>query len=84
MICGIADVYDAMRSQRKYQQSFRAIACSKSSSATTPQFDQHLVRRFAQLVGIYPAGNRSASHRELAVVTAIYALIRTPQSSCRD
>jgi hypothetical protein len=58
MLCSIADVYDAMRSQRKYQQSFptdRILAVLKRNDGT--QFDQHLVRRFSQLVGIYPAGN---------------------------
>lgn len=58
MLCGIADVYDAMRSQRAYQQAFptdRILAVLERNDGT--QFDQHLVRRFVQLVGIYPAGN---------------------------
>src|SRR5258705_9884778 len=58
MLCGIADVYDAMRSQRSYQQAFptdRILAVLQRNDGT--QFDQHLLRRFAQLVGIYPAGN---------------------------
>jgi putative nucleotidyltransferase with HDIG domain len=75
MICGIADVYDAMRSQRKYQQSFpsdRVLEVLKRNDGK--QFDQHLVRRFAQLVGIYPAGNPvRLDTGELAVVTEIYA-----------
>ena len=58
MLCGIADVYDAMRSQRVYQQAFpsdRILAVLQRNDGA--QFDQHLVRRFAQLVGIYPVGN---------------------------
>ena len=58
MLCSIADVYDAMRSQRKYQQAFptdRILEVLKRSDGK--QFDQHLVRRFAQLIGIYPVGN---------------------------
>jgi putative nucleotidyltransferase with HDIG domain len=58
MLCSIADVYDAMRSQRSYQQSFptdRILAVLRRNDGQ--QFDQHLVRRFAQLIGIYPAGN---------------------------
>ena len=58
MLCSIADVYDAMRSQRSYQQAFptdRILAVLKRNDGT--QFDQHLVRRFVQLLGIYPAGN---------------------------
>src|SRR5204863_513371 len=58
MLCSIADVYDAMRSQRKYQQAFpseRILEVLKRNDGT--QFDQHLVRRITQLIGIYPAGN---------------------------
>ncbi|MBM3819013.1 MAG: HD-GYP domain-containing protein [Acidimicrobiia bacterium] len=58
MLCGIADVYDAMRSQRVYQQAFpsdRILAVLQRNDGA--QFDQNLVRRFAQLVGIYPVGN---------------------------
>jgi putative nucleotidyltransferase with HDIG domain len=58
MLCSIADVYDAMRSQRKYQEAFateRILAVLQKNDGK--QFDQHLVRRFAQLMGIYPTGN---------------------------
>src|SRR5215510_6452019 len=58
MICGIADVYDAMRSHRAYQQSFptdRILQVLQRNDGT--QFDQNLVRRFVQLLGIYPVGN---------------------------
>ena len=58
MLCSIADVYDAMRSQRKYQQSFptdRILEVLKRNDGN--QFDRHLVRRFVQLIGIYPPGN---------------------------
>jgi putative nucleotidyltransferase with HDIG domain len=75
MLCSIADVYDAMRSQRRYQQSFpsdRILEVLKRNDGQ--QFDQHLVRRFAQLVGIYPAGNLvRLDTGELAVVIKIYA-----------
>ena len=57
-LCSIADVYDAMRSQREYQQAFpteRILAVLKQNDGT--RFDQHLVRRFTQLMGIYPPGN---------------------------
>jgi hypothetical protein len=37
-------------------------------------FDQHLVRRFVQLVGIYPAGNLVRLNTgEVAVVRTVYA-----------
>ena len=57
MLCSIADVYDAMRSQRRYQQAFptdRILEVLKRNDGQ--HFDQHLVRRFVQLIGIYPAG----------------------------
>ena len=57
-LCSIADVYDAMRSQRAYQQAFpsdRILEVMKRNDGH--QFDQHLVRRFTQLLGIYPPGN---------------------------
>ena len=57
-MCGIADVYDAMRSQRSYQQAFptdRIQAVLRQNDGS--RFDQHLVRRFSQLLGIYPPGN---------------------------
>jgi putative nucleotidyltransferase with HDIG domain len=75
MMCGIADVYDAMRSQRAYQQAFptdRILAVLQRNDGK--QFDQHLVRRFAQLVGIYPAGNLVRLQTgEIAVVIKAYA-----------
>ncbi|MDE3156643.1 MAG: HD-GYP domain-containing protein [Acidobacteriota bacterium] len=57
MLCSIADVYDAMRSQRKYQEAFptdRILAVLQRNDGQ--QFDQRLVRRFTQLMGIYPPG----------------------------
>jgi putative nucleotidyltransferase with HDIG domain len=75
MMCGIADVYDAMRSQRAYQQAFptdRILAVLKRNDGT--QFDQNLVRRFVQLLGIYPPGNLvRLSSGEVAVVTQVHA-----------
>ena len=75
MLCGVADVYDAMRSQRAYQQAFptdRILAVLKRNDGT--QFDQHLVRRFVQLLGIYPPGNLvKLTSGEVAVVTQVHA-----------
>jgi hypothetical protein len=74
-LCSIADVYDAMRSQRAYQQSFptdRILAVLKRNDGV--QFDQHLVRRFSQLMGIYPPGNLvKLDTGELGVVLRVYA-----------
>ena len=75
MLCSIADVYDAMRSQRHYQKAFptdRILAVLKRSDGT--QFDQHLVRRFVQLIGIYPVGNLVRLNTgDVAVVMNVYA-----------
>jgi putative nucleotidyltransferase with HDIG domain len=75
MLCSIADVYDAMRSQRGYQQSFptdRILEVLKRNDGR--QFDQHLVRRFTQLIGIYPVGNLVRLNTgETAVVLKVHA-----------
>jgi putative nucleotidyltransferase with HDIG domain len=75
MLCSIADVFDAMRSQRGYQQAFptdRILEVLKRNDGK--QFDQHLVRRFVQLIGIYPAGNLvRLNSNEVAVVLKVYA-----------
>jgi putative nucleotidyltransferase with HDIG domain len=75
MLCGIADVYDAMRSQRKYQQSFpseRILTVLQRNDGS--QFDQHLIRRFVQLLGIYPVGNLVRLNTdEIAVVLRVHA-----------
>jgi putative nucleotidyltransferase with HDIG domain len=75
MLCAIADVYDAMRSQRSYQQAHptdRILAVLKRNEGS--QLDQNLVRRFVQLLGIYPPGNLvKLSTGELAVVLRVHA-----------
>ncbi len=75
MLCGIADVYDAMRSQRAYQESFpsdRILAVLRRNDGK--QFDQHLVRRFVQLLGIYPVGSLvRLNNDEIAVVLRVHA-----------
>jgi putative nucleotidyltransferase with HDIG domain len=74
-LCGIADVYDAMRSQRAYQQAFpsdRILEVLKRNDGH--QFDQNLVRRFTQLLGIYPPGNLvRLDDGSIAVVLAVHA-----------
>ncbi len=62
MLCSIADVFDAMGSHRRYQQALptdRILEVLKQSDGT--QFDQNLVRRFVQLIVIYPAETSSGS-----------------------
>ena len=75
MLTSIADVYDAMRSQRAYQQAFptdRILAVMKRNDGK--QFDQNLVRRFVQLIGIYPPGTLvQLSTNEIAIVLQVHA-----------
>jgi putative nucleotidyltransferase with HDIG domain len=75
MLCSIADVYDAMRSQRNYQKAFptdRILEVLKRNDGK--HFDQHLVRRFAQLIGIYPVGTIvRLDTGEVGVVQRVYA-----------
>jgi putative nucleotidyltransferase with HDIG domain len=75
MLCAIADVYDAMRSQRVYQKAFpsdRILVVLQQNDGA--QFDANLVRRFVQLVGIYPAGGLvRLDTGETAIVTKTYA-----------
>ena len=75
MMCSIADVYDAMRSQRAYQQAFpteRVLAVLKENDGL--HFDANLVRRFVQLLGIYPPGTLvRLQSQAVAVVTRVHA-----------
>lgn len=74
-LCSISDVYDAMRSHRAYQSAYptdRILAVLQRNDGM--QFDQHLVRRFVQLLGIYPPGNLvRLSTGEIAVVLRVHA-----------
>ena len=64
-----------MRSQRVYQAASptdRILAVLQRNDGK--QFDQNLVRRFVQLVGIYPAGNLVRLQTgEIAVVLDVHA-----------
>ena len=75
MLCAIADVYDAMRSNRVYQTAFptaRILAVLEANDGH--RFDIRLVRRFGQLIGVYPVGNLVAlASGEIAVVVATHA-----------
>ena len=75
ILCSISDVYDAMRSQRKYQNahpSDRIRAVLEANDGQ--QFDKNLVRRFVQLIGIYPPGNIvKLNTNEIGVVLRVYA-----------
>lgn len=58
MLTTIADVYDAMRSKRQYQEAFpadRIVEVLKRGQGQ--EFEKNLVRRFVQLMGLYPVGS---------------------------
>jgi putative nucleotidyltransferase with HDIG domain len=75
MLCSIADVYDAMRSQRAYQKaqpSERVLAVLRKDDGS--HFDRNLVRRFVQLLGIYPPGTLvKLKSGEVGVVMRVHA-----------
>jgi putative nucleotidyltransferase with HDIG domain len=72
MIVSIADVFDALRSNRPYRSGMatdriRAIMGEQGN----PAFNQVLLKRFVNLMGLFPVGNLvRLSTEELAVVTA--------------
>jgi len=74
-LCSIADVYDAMRSQRSYQLAFPTDRILKVLEQNDGRrFDSRLVRRFSQLLGIYPPGNLvRLDTGALAVVLRVHA-----------
>jgi HD-GYP domain-containing protein (c-di-GMP phosphodiesterase class II) len=71
-IVSIADVFDALRSNRIYRQGMptariRAILSEQDS----PAFNQVLLKRFINLIGLFPVGNLvRLSTDELGIVTA--------------
>src|SRR5476649_652991 len=72
MIVSIADVFDALRSNRPYREGMatdriRAIMGEQGN----PAFNQVLLKRFVNLMGLFPVGNLVRLNTdELAVVTA--------------
>jgi putative nucleotidyltransferase with HDIG domain len=72
MIVSIADVFDALRSNRPYRQGLatdriRAIMGEQEN----PAFNSVLLKRFVNLMGLFPVGNLvRLSTDEMAVVTA--------------
>jgi putative nucleotidyltransferase with HDIG domain len=55
VLCGIADTYDAMRSKRTYQRVFPSDRIMELMARNDgASFDPALVRRFIDLMGVYP------------------------------
>jgi putative nucleotidyltransferase with HDIG domain len=72
MIVSIADVFDALRSNRPYRQGMatdriRAIMGEQGS----PAFNQKLLKRFVNIMGLFPVGNLvRLNTEEVGVITA--------------
>jgi len=72
MIVSIADVFDALRSNRPYRQGLATVRIrSIMGEQGNPAFNQPLLKRFVNLMGLFPVGNLvRLSGGEIAVVTA--------------
>lgn len=72
MIVSIADVFDALRSTRPYRKGLATDRIRNiMGEQGNPAFNQPLLKRFVNLMGLFPVGNLvRLSTEELAVVTA--------------
>ncbi len=72
MIVSIADVFDALRSTRPYRKGLATDRIRNiMGEQTNPAFNQVLLKRFVNLMGLFPVGNLVRLNTdELAVVTA--------------
>src|SRR5471032_85850 len=72
MIVSIADVFDALRSNRPYREGMATNRIrSIMGEQGNPAFSQPLLKRFVNLMGLFPVGNLVRLNTdELAVVTA--------------
>jgi putative nucleotidyltransferase with HDIG domain len=72
MIVSIADVFDALRSTRPYRKGLATDRIRNiMGEQGNPAFNQTLLKRFVNLMGLFPVGNLvRLSTDELAVVTA--------------
>ena len=72
MIVSIADVFDALRSNRPYREGLATARIrSIMGEQGNPAFNQPLLKRFVNLMGLFPVGNLVRLNTdELAVVTA--------------
>src|SRR5476649_2857061 len=72
MIVSIADVFDALRSNRPYRQGMATVRIrSIMDEQDNPAFNRVLLKRFVNLMGLFPVGNLVRLNTdEIAVVTA--------------
>ncbi|HMB82368.1 MAG TPA: hypothetical protein VKI43_19965, partial [Vicinamibacterales bacterium] len=67
-----ADVFDALRSNRPYREGMATVRIrSIMGEQGNPAFNQVLLKRFVNLMGLFPVGNLVRLNKgEIAVVTA--------------
>ena len=72
MIVSIADVFDALRSNRPYREGLATLRIhAVMSEQGNPAFNQTLLRRFVNLIGLFPIGTIvRLNTEEVGVVTA--------------
>jgi hypothetical protein len=72
MIVSIADVFDALRSNRPYREGLATARIrSIMNEQGNPAFNQVLLRRFVNLMGLFPVGTVvRLNTEEVGVVTA--------------
>ncbi len=72
MIVSIADVFDALRSNRPDREGMATVRIrSVMGEQGNPAFNQVLLKRFVNLMGLFPVGNLVRLNKgEVAVVTA--------------
>src|SRR6187397_2510769 len=72
MIVSIADVFDALRSNRPYREGMATVRIrSIMGEQGNPAFNQALLKRFVNLMGLFPIGTLvRLTNGEIAVVTA--------------
>jgi putative nucleotidyltransferase with HDIG domain len=72
MIVSIADVFDALRSNRPYREGMATVRIRNiMGEQGNPAFNQPLLKRFVNLMGLFPVGNLvRLGTGEIAVVTA--------------
>jgi hypothetical protein len=72
MIVSIADVFDALRSTRPYREGLATDRVKAiMGKQEDPSFNQLLLKRFVNLMGLFPVGNLvRLNTEEVAIVTA--------------
>lgn len=80
-IVAIADVYDALTSQRPYKKAYKPYVAYKIMSTCSPgQFDHELLELFFDNIALYPVGTIIKTLLGYAIVKkADFGLTRTPK-----